>query len=116
MIAMHEMSLAEGVLHIIEDAARQQGFTRVRTVWLEVGQLACVEREVLCFSFEQAAKESIADSARLEIVEVKGQGWCGHCGCHVPLPALYEPCPDCGNYQIKVTDGDQLRVRELEVE
>ena len=62
---MHEMSLAESVLQVIEDAARQQGFTRVRTVWLEVGQLACVERESLCFSFEQVTKASIADNARL---------------------------------------------------
>lgn len=113
---MHEMSLAEGVLQIIEDAARQQGFARVRTVWLEVGELACVERESLCFSFAQAAKQSIADNARLEIIEIKGQGWCAHCAQEVSLPALYEPCPQCGNFPVTVTDGDQLRVRELEVE
>jgi len=113
---MHEMSLAESMLQIIEDAARQQGFTRVRTVWLEIGQLACVEQESLRFSFEQVTNGSVADHARLEIIEIKGHGWCDQCGRDVPLPALHDPCPDCGNYQIKVTDGDQLRVKELEVE
>lgn len=113
---MHEMSLAEGVLQVIEDAARQQGFARVKTVWLEVGQLACVEPDALSFSFGQVMKGSIADGARLDIVEIKGQGRCGHCGRDVALSALHEPCPECGNYRVEVTDGDQLRVRELEVE
>jgi hydrogenase nickel incorporation protein HypA/HybF len=113
---MHEMSLAEGVLQVIEDAARQQGFTRVKAVWLEVGQLACVQADALAFSLEQVTRGSIADSARLEIVEIKGRGRCADCGHDVPLAALHEPCPDCGNYRVAVTDGDQLRVRELEVE
>ena len=37
---MHEMSLAEGVLQIIEDSAKSQNFSRVKTVWLEIGKLA----------------------------------------------------------------------------
>jgi hydrogenase nickel incorporation protein HypA/HybF len=37
---MHEMSLAEGVLQLIEDSARQQSFRKVVTVWLEIGELA----------------------------------------------------------------------------
>jgi hydrogenase nickel incorporation protein HypA/HybF len=40
---MHEMSLAEGVLQLIEDAARQQNFEKVVTVWLEIGQLSGAE-------------------------------------------------------------------------
>ncbi len=113
---MHEMSLAESMLQIIEDTAHKERFSRVRTVWLEIGQLANVEREALCFSFEQVKKGSVAAQAKLEIIEVGGQGWCSHCGKHVPLPALFEPCPACGNYQLSVTDGDQFRIRELEVE
>ena len=36
---MHELSLAENLLEIIEDAARADGFLRVRKVILEIGQL-----------------------------------------------------------------------------
>ncbi|MCK9214813.1 MAG: hydrogenase maturation nickel metallochaperone HypA, partial [Rhodoferax sp.] len=39
---MHEMSLAEGVLQLIEDAARRDGFNKVSAVWLEIGQLSGV--------------------------------------------------------------------------
>jgi hydrogenase nickel incorporation protein HypA/HybF len=113
---MHEMSLAESVLQIIEDAASKQGFTRVTTVWLEIGQLACVEREAMLFCFDAAIRGSIAENARLEIVETAGRGQCVQCRHEFPVAAVYEPCPNCGSYGVRVTGGDVMRVRELEVE
>lgn len=113
---MHEMSLAESILQIIADAARRDRFSRVRTVRLEIGQLAMVEPEALRFSFEQIRHHSLAQDARLDIIEVEGRGECELCGCKMMLSALYEPCPDCGTHRIRVTEGDQMRVSELEVE
>lgn len=113
---MHEMSLAENLLQLIEDTARQQEFARVKTVRLEIGQLACVEPESLRFAFDVVMRGSIAEQARLEIIETAGQGRCGKCEQDFPLAALYEACPACGSYQVSVTGGDAMRVRELEVE
>ncbi len=113
---MHEMSIAESVLQIIEDKARADGYARVRAVWLEIGQLAAVEQESLRFCFDVVTRDSIARDARLEIIETAGQGWCMDCARNVALPALYEPCPNCGSFQIQVTGGDEMRVKELEVE
>ena len=113
---MHEMSLAESVLQIIEDAAQQQGFTRVRTVWLEIGQLACVDQESLRFSFDAVMRDSIAQQAQLEIINVAGHGRCELCAREVAIAALYEACPNCGGYALTVTAGDEMRIKELEVE
>lgn len=113
---MHEMSLAESVLQIIGDAAHKQGFTRVKTVRLEIGQLACVEPDAMRFCFDAVTHGSIAEQARLEIIEVAGQGRCGKCAQDFPLAALYEACPQCGSYDVKVAGGDGMRVKELEVE
>ena len=38
--AMHEMSLTESVVEILCEEARKQGFARVKTVWLEIGDLS----------------------------------------------------------------------------
>ncbi|MDH4216696.1 MAG: hydrogenase maturation nickel metallochaperone HypA [Gallionella sp.] len=113
---MHEMSLAESVRQIIEDAARKQNFARVKTVWLEIGQLACVEKESMRFCFDAAMRGSIAEQALLEIVETAGRGQCVKCQLEVPVAALYEPCPSCGSYEVRVTGGNEMRVKELEVE
>jgi hydrogenase nickel incorporation protein HypA/HybF len=53
---MHEMSLCEGVLRILEEQAREQQFARVKTVWLEIGDLSSVEKEAMRFSFDVVMK------------------------------------------------------------
>ncbi|MBP8898249.1 MAG: hydrogenase maturation nickel metallochaperone HypA, partial [Sulfuritalea sp.] len=76
---MHEMALAEGVLQLIEDAAREQDFARVSAVWLEIGQLSGVEVEAMKFCFDAVTRDSIAAGATLEIIAVPGTGWCMAC-------------------------------------
>lgn len=112
---MHEMSLAEGVLQLIEDAARREQFSRVTAVWLEIGRLAGVEVEAMRFCFYAVMRGSVADGARLEIVETPGSGWCMACGDTVPIDESFSACPRCGGYQVQVTGGTEMRVRELEV-
>lgn len=113
---MHEMSIAESVLQIIEDSARAEGCAKVKAVWLEIGQLACVEKESLRFCFDVVTRDSVAQGARLEIIEIAGQGRCMECACNVAMTARYEPCPSCGSLQIQVTGGEEMRVKEIEVE
>jgi hydrogenase nickel incorporation protein HypA/HybF len=110
------MSIAESVLQIIEDAARTEGCSRVKAVWLEIGQLAGVEKESLRFCFDAVTRNSIAENARLEIIEIAGQGHCLECACTVAVTDRYEPCPNCGSFRIEVTGGEEMRVKELEVE
>ena len=113
---MHEMSLAEGVLQILEENAVKQGYQRVKTVVLEIGRLSQVEVDSLRFCFDVVIKGGIADGAALEIIEVPGQAWCMQCSKTVTIDTLYDPCPHCGGYQRTLTGGDAMRVKELEVE
>lgn len=113
---MHEMSLAEGVLQILEDAARAQSFARVKTVWLEIGRLSSVEPEAMRFCFDAVTRGSLADGARLEIIDVPGRGQCLACGAVVEIAAVYDPCPRCGEHPVQPTGGTEMRVKELEVE
>jgi len=113
---MHEMSLCEGVLQVLQDNARSQGYSRVKTVWLEIGSLSGVEIEAMRFSFDLVMKGSLAAEAKLEIIRVPGQAWCMQCGKRVAVTERYDACPDCGGYQLQVTAGDELRIKELEVD
>ena len=80
---MHELSLAEEIARLIEDAARRDGFVRARTVFIEIGRDSCVEPDALAFCFESVARGGVAEGARLEIAR---------------------------------TPGDEMRVKELDVE
>ncbi len=112
---MHEMSLAEGVLQLIEDAAQKQTFAKVTRVWLEIGQLAGVEVEAMRFCFDAVTRGSLAEGAQLEIIATPGAGWCLRCSTSVGLSELYGACPRCGEPQVRVTGGTEMRVKELEV-
>ena len=68
---MHEMSLCESVLRIIESEAPVQGFSRVTRVCLEIGHLAGVEVEAMRFGFDVVTAGSLAAGARLDIERVR---------------------------------------------
>lgn len=113
---MHEISLAEGLLQLMEDAAGRDNFTKVTAVWLEIGQLSSVEPQALAFCFDAVTRDSLAQGARLEIMAVPGTGWCMACAKTVPMTEVFGECPQCGSYPLQVTGGTEMRVKELEVE
>lgn len=113
---MHEMSLCEGILQIIEQEAKNQAFSHVKQVILEIGVLSGVEISALEFSFEAVKQGSIAENAQLVIIEQQAEAWCLSCAKTVTIKQRYDACPECGSYQLQVSSGDAMRVKELEVE
>jgi len=113
---MHELSLCEGVVQLIEDQALAQQFSKVNTVWLEIGALAGVETEAMRFSFNAVASGSVAEGASLKIIDIPGQAMCPACEKSVPVSARFDACPYCGHYPLEIIAGEELRIKELEVQ
>lgn len=113
---MHEFSICESVLGIIEDTAKAQDFNRVRRVRLEIGLLSGVEVEALRFSFDAVTKGSLAESAVLEIVETEATAKCLDCKKRITVTDRLATCPHCGGYHLQITGGKELRIIDLEVE
>lgn len=113
---MHEMSLAEGIVQLLEEHATSQQFRRVKQLWLQVGELAGVEVEALSFCLEVVLRDTLADGAQVHIERVPGQGWCLACSTPVTVHARFDACPACGKHQVQISGGDEMRVAELEVE
>lgn len=112
---MHEMSLCEGVVQVIEDEARRHGFTRVRAVRLAIGRFAGVETAALRFGFDVVARGTVAEGARLDIDEMPGRAICFSCGETVDIPDRLAPCPLCGGTRLLATGGDDMTIKDLEV-
>ena len=112
---MHEMSLAEGILQIVESTAQANDARAVRAVWLELGTLSHVELEALRFSFDVVKRGTVAGDARLEVITTPGRAWCMPCGDAVDLSRLGDACPKCGSHQLQVTQGEEMRVKEIEI-
>jgi hydrogenase nickel incorporation protein HypA/HybF len=113
---MHEMAISEGILGILEDEGRRQHYSRVRKVRLEIGPFSGVESEALRFSFDVVTKGTLAEDAVLEIIETQAQAWCLPCERTVPISQRFDACPECGSHQLQVTAGEEMRIKELEVD
>lgn len=113
---MHEMSLCESILGIIEDEAERQGFSRVTRVRLEIGALSGAEPEAMRFGFDAVTRDTLADGAELEIIMLPGKAWCLPCAAEVEVTQRYDACPVCGSYQLQVSAGEEMRIKDLEVE
>ena len=110
---MHEMSITQSVVDICTQHAAGR---RVVEVVLEVGALSGVVPEAVEFCFEACTRETLLDGARLTIERIAARGACRDCGATFPLAAYHEPCTACGSYAVTIQTGEELRVKELEVE
>jgi hydrogenase nickel incorporation protein HypA/HybF len=114
---MHEMSLTEGVVRILEEQAATHGFSTVKTVWLEIGELSQVDPDSMLFCFSAVAKGSaVARDAVLEVVRVPGAAICLSCVETVAVANRFDPCPQCGAFGLQITAGGEMKIKELEVE
>lgn len=112
---MHEASLAGGVLQLVEDTARREGFSRLLILRLEAGQLAGVDVRALRFALESLAPGTVLDGAEIQIEEPPGQAWCMGCGQTVAIAQRGDACSACGGYQLQPTGGMELRVIDMQV-
>jgi hydrogenase nickel incorporation protein HypA/HybF len=110
---MHEMSLAGGILRVVEDAAAREHFARVKRLTLEVGVLAGVEVGSLRFALEAMSPGTVLDGAAVDIDEPPGTAWCMACARSVAIASRADACPHCGGWQLTPTGGTELKVREL---
>jgi hydrogenase nickel incorporation protein HypA/HybF len=112
---MHEISLAAGVLSLVEDCARREPFARLIELRLEVGRLAGVDVHALRFALDSLAAGTVLDGANIRIDEPVGTARCVTCGQTVGLAHRGDPCPACGGYGLSLLSGTELRVVDLTV-
>ncbi len=62
---MHELSLCQSAVEIIQQQAEQHGVARVTGVWLEIGALSCVEERAVRFSFDIACQGTLGARVRI---------------------------------------------------
>ncbi|HHF7349571.1 TPA: hydrogenase maturation nickel metallochaperone HypA [Legionella feeleii] len=113
---MHELTLSRAILEIVKERAAEIHCQSVKKIYLEVGELSGIDQESLRFSFSVVARGGIAENASLEIIDIKGQAICDFCQETVMLKNYYDGCKICGQYSLRIIQGEELRVKSMEVE
>ena len=113
---MHELSLAGGILDLLEQTRARDPFERIIHLRLEAGALCGVEISALRFALQAIAPDTCLDGAHIDIDEPAGSAWCVPCGQSVAIFSRLDPCPVCGGHQLQPTGGTELRVVDIQVE
>lgn len=107
---MHELSIAANILELAEEEARRAGCTKVSSIELEIGNLAGVQLDALLFGFEAVCKDSLAEDATLNIIQIEARAKCSGCGVRFPVHSYFDPCPKCKTTLHTILQGEELRM------
>ncbi len=113
---MHEMSIAQSVLEIIEESIGNPPRKSLRSVTVAVGELTAVVPDSLQFCFEALIAETPYQGTELIIRHMPLNGYCRDCHYKFSIKNYNFSCPACQSGSIEVTGGQELNVTELEVD
>jgi hydrogenase nickel incorporation protein HypA/HybF len=110
---MHEFSLCEGIIKQVS-RANDQRLDNLEQVTIEVGKLAGVDVDSLCFWFPVVAAKLNCQHLKLELHEISGKAHCRHCDQDFELINLYDPCSNCNTHgEFDIVQGRELLVKSF---
>jgi hydrogenase nickel incorporation protein HypA/HybF len=112
---MHELSVAQSIVDIIQQHVPESEWERVTAVRLKIGAFAGVVPESLEFSFQAITAESLLSHARLEIESVPFRIHCNACNTTEENEVGFALCGMCGSSDTRILSGSELYITEIEV-
>ena len=112
---MHELSIAQNIVEIIQDHVPSDGLRRVRNVKLKIGELAGVVPDSLEFCFDAITDQTPMRDAVLVVEHIPFVIECRTCGSASTNGAGIILCARCGSQETKMISGNELLVTAIEV-
>ncbi|MRI58648.1 MAG: hydrogenase maturation nickel metallochaperone HypA [Epsilonproteobacteria bacterium] len=115
---MHEYSIVQSLLDIIEESARRHGAKRVNRVVVKIGVLSGVEPHLLKVAFDTFKEASICRDAAMEMVIQPIVARCKECGevSEFERGEIFFECRKCGGVELDIIDGEDMILQSLEME
>lgn len=110
---MHELSIAQSILTIAEEAIPKDNKGVVSSIGIEIGELSGIEVDALQFALGIIKQDTILQNADLQVEIIKGEGECAACKTIFPVSSYGTCCPTCAGYTMTILKGKELRVRNI---
>ena len=112
---MHEMSIAQSIVDIVEKELTNHGVEQLKAVNIAVGKWAAVVPEQLAFCFSIITMDTSMAGASLNVREIPLGYKCSACGEEFTSGEMVIVCPKCGATNIVLTAGRELTIESIEV-
>jgi hydrogenase nickel incorporation protein HypA/HybF len=113
---MHEMSIAQNIVEIVENALRDEVTPCVEKVVVKVGQLVAVVPDSLDFCYTAITQGTRLADSELVIEEIPCQVRCKDCEGTSEIEAFVFRCPHCESSELETLSGNELLVSHIEVQ
>ena len=114
---MHEMSLVQAILNIVEEYAAKENFKKVASITLSFGKASTVVPAALTFAFEVLSEDTLAYGADL-IFDIRPVViYCMSCNRDITVNSYEAVCPLCHGHEVLLSGGtEELKLVEMDVE
>jgi len=113
---MHEMSIAQSILEIVDETLAKQNNGKLQEVVVQIGELVAVVPDSLEFCYEALVKDTKYESSKIIINVLPIKANCKKCDNRFEIKNMLFICPQCESTNIQVTQGQELKISHLEVE
>lgn len=113
---MHELGITQSIVDIADRTAREQQATRVLSVTVEIGALSGVIPDAVLFCYEACTQGTLLEGSRLVIEAIPGEARCEACNARFPVDQLTYACPSCDSLALQRIRGEELSLKEVEIE
>jgi len=110
------MSIAQNIIEIVEDISRENGVKNVKKVIVKIGKLVAVVPDSLLFCYETLTTGTHLENSELKINILPIMGKCNSCGKEFEVESYIFACPFCESTEVKILQGQELNISELEVD
>jgi hydrogenase nickel incorporation protein HypA/HybF len=112
---VHELSIAQSIIDIVQQTASSNGSGKVRTIRLRIGELSGVVLDSLEFCITAITAGTDLEGVRLDIEHIPLRAQCKKCGQTFAVKNNNFFCPRCGGGECSVVSGRELQVSEIEL-
>ena len=112
---MHETMVAQNVLKtILAEASKINA--KPLSAKISCGQLNPINEDILNFAFEAAAKGTVCEGMKLEIVHIALKATCKNCGKTYNFNIYSPVCAGCESTEFDIGKDAPLLLEEIEFE
>ena len=113
---MHELGIVFYIIRDVKEVAEQNGVSHVSNVVMNIGEVSTVVPEYLTDCWRWAAdKEELLKGCELEVIVTDAVTVCNTCGKEYPTDEHGKNCPFCGSADTVLLRGNEVEIKEIEV-
>lgn len=114
---MHELSIAQSIVEVVETRATECNATRVKHVRLRIGEANGIVNDSLTFCFGMVASTNpVLAEAQLIIDSVPHRARCLHCDEEFTVANFIAQCPICQRWSREIISGTEFQILDMEIE